>query len=88
MKSDMYREKLKSKGEVYRQSDGRQELRPCTCSRISKATNGGNSAVVLHGLTFVSSEQADLHCSEPSAVNLSVPQTNQLRQSCSNQGGK
>ncbi len=88
MKSDTCREKLKGKREVYRRSDGRQELRSCIRSGISQAANGVHSAVVLYGLAFVSSERAELHCSEPSAVDLFVPQANRLRQSCSNQGGR
>ncbi len=88
MKSDTCREKLKGKREVYRRSDGRQELRSCIRSGISQAANGVHSAVVLYGLAFVSSERAELHCSEPSAVDLFVPQANRLRLSCSNQGGR
>ena len=79
MKSDTCREKLKSKREVYRQSDGRQELRSCIHSEISQAANGIHSAAVLHGLAFVFSERAELHCSELSAVDLFVPQANRLR---------
>ena len=56
MKSDTCREKLKGKREVYRRIDGRQELRSCIRSGISQAANGVNSAVVLNGLAFVSSE--------------------------------
>ena len=52
MKSDTCREKLKSKREVYRQSDGRQELRSCIRSGISQAANGVHSAVVLYGLAL------------------------------------
>ena len=44
-KSDMCREKPKSKREVYRQNDGRQELRHCFRSGISQAANGVHSAV-------------------------------------------
>ena len=86
MKSDTCREKLKGKREVYRQSDGRQELRSCIRSGISQAANGVHSAAVLYGLASVFSERAELHCSELSAVDLFVPQANRLRQSCSNQG--
>ena len=98
MKSDTCREKLKGNREVYRRSDGRQELRSCIRSRISQAANGGRSAVMLYGLAFVCfvclfvcffvffSEQAKLHCSEVSAVDLFVSQANRLRQNCSNQG--
>ena len=85
MKSDTYREKLKGKREVYRRSDGRQELRSCIRSGISQAANGVPSAVVLYGLASVSSERPELHCSEPSAVDLFISQANRLRQSCSNQ---
>ena len=56
MKSDTCREKLRGKREVYRLCDGRQELRSCIHSRISQAANGVHSAVVLCGLSFVSSE--------------------------------
>ena len=89
MKSDTCREKLKGKREVYRRSDGRQELQSCIRSRISQAANGVRSAVMLYGLAFVCfvclfvffffSEQAKLHCSELSAVDLFVPQANRLR---------
>ena len=75
---------FKSKREVFCRTDGRQELRPCIHSRISKAGNGVHSAVVLYGLAFVSSELSELHCSEHPAVDLFVPQANRLRQSCSN----
>ena len=88
MKSDTCREKLKSKREVYRQSDGRQELRSCIRSGISQAASGVHSAVLLYDVTFVSSERAELHSSEPAAVDLFVPQANRLTQSCSNQGGR
>ena len=53
MKSDTCREKLKGKREVYRRSDGRQELQSCIRSRISQAANGVHSAVMLYGLAFV-----------------------------------
>ena len=53
MKSDTCREKLKGKREVYRRSDGRQELRSCIRSEISQAANGVHSAMVLYGLAFV-----------------------------------
>ena len=91
MKSNTCREKPKGKREVYRRSDGRQELRSCIRRGILQAANGVHSAVVLYGLTFVFfffSERAELHCSELSAVDLSVPQANRLRQSCSNQSGR
>ena len=64
VKSDTCREKLKGKREVYRRSDGRQELRSCIRSGISRAANGVNSAAVLYGLAFVFSERAELHCSD------------------------
>ena len=86
MKFDTCREKLKCKREVYRRSDGMQELRSCIRSRISQAASGVHSDAVFYGLAFVSSEQAELHRFEPSAVDLFVPQANRLRQSCSNQG--
>ena len=74
MKSDTCREKLKGKREVYRRSDGRQELRSCIRSGISQAANGVHSAVVLYGLAFVFffflTEGAKLHCFELSAVDL------------------
>ena len=88
MKSDTCIEKLKGKREVYRRSDGRQELRFCIPSGISQAANGVHSAVVLYVPAFVSSERAELHCTELSAVDLFVPQANRLRQSCSYQGGR
>ena len=84
MKSDTYREKLKGKREVYRRSDGRQELQSCTCSGISQAANGVHTAVMLYGLAFVFSERAELHCSELFAVDLFVPQANRPILSCSN----
>ena len=40
--------------------------------------------MVLCDLAYVSSKQTVLHCSEPSAIDLSVPQADRL--SCSNQG--
>ena len=40
VKSDMCREKLKGKREVYRRSDGRQELRSCIRSGISRVATG------------------------------------------------
>ena len=86
MKSDTCREKLKGKREVYRRSDGRQELRSCIRSGISQAASRAHSAVVLYGLAFVFSERAELHCSELSAVDLFVPRPNRLRQSSSGQG--
>ena len=70
MKSDTCREKPKGKREVYRRSDGRQELQSCIRSGISQAANGVHSAMVLYGLAFVFSERAELHCSELSAVDL------------------
>ena len=92
MKSDTCKENLKGKREVYRRSDGRQELRSFIRSGISRAANGVHSAAALYGLAFVFvfvfSERAELHCSELSAVDLFVPQANRLRQSCSNQGGR
>ena len=84
MKSDTCREKPKGKTEVYRRSDGRQELRSCIRSGISQAANGVHSAVVLYGLAFVSSERAEPYCSELSAVDLIVPQASRLTLSCSN----
>ena len=78
MKSDTCREKLKGKREVYRRSDGRQELRSCIRSGISQAANGVHSVLVSNGLAFVSSERAQLHYSELSAVGLLVPQANML----------
>ena len=74
MKSDTCREKLKSKREVYRQSDGRQELRSCIRSGISQLASAVHSAVVLYSLAFVSPERAELHCSESSAADLFVLQ--------------
>ena len=53
MKSDTSREKLKGKREVYRRSDGRQRLRSCIRSGISRAANGVHSAAALYGLAFV-----------------------------------
>ena len=88
MKSDTCREKLKGKRELYRRSDGRQELRSCIRSGISQAANGVHSAVVLYGLDFIFSERSKLHCSELSGVDRFDSQANRLRQSCSNQGGR
>ena len=45
---------------------------------FSAAANGVHTAVVLYGLAFVSSERAEPHCSEPSAVDLFVLQANRL----------
>ena len=70
VKSDMCKEKLQGKREVYRRSDDRQELPSCIRSGISQAANGVYSAVMLHGFAVVSSERAELHCSEPSCVDL------------------
>ena len=86
MKSDMCRERLKSKREVYSQSEGKQELQSCIRSGISQAANGVHSAVVLYGLDFIFSERAKLQCSELSGVDRFDSQANRLRQSCSNQG--
>ena len=72
--SDTRKEKLKGRREVYRRSDGRQELWSCIRSGISQATNGVHLTEALHGLAFLSSERVPLHCSEPSAIDLSVPQ--------------
>ena len=83
MKPDRCRKKLKGKRKMYRQSDGRQELQSCIHSRISQATNGVHSVVVLYGLAFVSSERAKPHCSEPSTVYLFVLHANQQTLSCS-----
>ena len=80
IKSDTCREKLKGKRKVYRRSDGRQELRSCIRCRIDQAASGVHSAVVLYVLGFVFSEQATLRCSELSAVDLFVPEANQLGQ--------
>ena len=55
MKSNTCREKPKGEREVYRRSDGRQELRFCIRSGISHAASGVHSALVLYGLAFVSS---------------------------------
>ena len=52
VKSNMCREKLKGKREVYHRSDGRQELWSCICSGISQAANGDHSAVALYGLAM------------------------------------
>ena len=74
MTSDKCRAKLKGKKGVYRRSDGGQGLRFCIRSGISQATNGVHLTEALHGLAFLSSERVPLHCSEPSAIDLSVPQ--------------
>ena len=42
---------------------------------------------VLGGLAYVSSEEAVLHCCEPPAIDLSVPQADRPALSCCNQGG-
>ena len=52
VKSDTCRAKLKGKREVYRRSDGRQELRFCIPSGISQAAHGVHSAVVYYGLAL------------------------------------
>ena len=76
------------KSEVYRRSDGRQELRACIRSGISQAANGVHSAVVLYGLAFVSSERAELHCSEPlQSTYLFRRQTDQDRVAVIKAGG-
>ena len=86
MKSDTCREKLKGKREVYRRSDGGQELRSCIRSGISQQPIEFIQQWCSNGLSFVPLERAELHCSKLSAVDLFVPQANRLRQSCSNQG--
>ena len=53
MKSDTCREKLKGKREVYRRSDGRQELRSFIRSGISRASSGVHLAAALYGLAFI-----------------------------------
>ena len=53
MRSYTCRQKLKGKREVYRRSDGRQELRSCIRSGISRAASGVHSAAALYGLAFV-----------------------------------
>ena len=87
MKFETRKEKLKE-GSVQCRSDGIQELRSCIRSGISPAAKGVNSPVVLYDLAFVTSEPTELHCSEPSAVDLFVPQANRLTLSCSNQAGR
>ena len=54
---------------------------------ILQAADAVNLRVVLCDLAYVSSEQAVLHCSEPSAVDLSVQQAGRPTLSCSNQAG-
>ena len=89
MKSDTCREKPKGKEEVYRRSDGRQELRSCIRSGISQAASAVHSAAALSYFMVslsVFSERAELLCPEPSTGDLFVLQANRLRQSCSTQG--
>ena len=75
---------------VYCRSDGMLKLLPYTHSRILQAANAAHLIVVLtlYDLAYVSSEQAVLYCSQPSATNLSVPQADWPRLSCRNQGGR
>ena len=68
---DMYRVKLKGKRGMYCQSDGTQKSLPCTCNQTLQGANAILLTVVLCDLTFVSLEEAMLHCSEPSAFDLS-----------------
>ena len=83
---DIRRAKLKSKREVYCRIDSTQHLLSSTRSRIVREARAVHLTVVLCDLAYASSEQAVLHCSDPSAVDLSVPQADRPRLSCSNQG--
>ena len=67
------RAKLEGKRGVYCPSDGTQKLPSCTRSWILQAANAVYLTVVLCGIAYASSEQAMLHCSQPSAIDLSVP---------------
>ena len=54
---------------------------------ILQAADVVHLTVVLCDLAYVSSEQAVLHSSDPSAVDLSVPQADRPTLSCTNQAG-
>ena len=54
--------------------EGTQKLPSCTRSGMLQAASFAFLAVVLRDLAYVSPEQAVLHCPEPSAIDLSVPQ--------------
>ena len=64
---EMCRAKLKGKTGVCCRSDGTQMLSPRTRSGILQAVH---LTEMLRGLTYVSSEQAVLHSSESSAIDL------------------
>ena len=87
VKLDLCRAKLKGKREVYCRNEGTQKLLSCTRSGILQAASAVQLTVILCDLASVSSEQTVLHSSEPSAIDLSVPQTDWPRLSCSNQTG-
>ena len=78
------RVKLKGKGGVYCRSDFTQMLLSCTLSGILPAASAVQLTVVLPDLAYVSSEQAVLHCSEPSEIDMSVPHEDRPRESCGN----
>ena len=84
---DIRRAKLKSKKEVYCRIDSTQHLLSSTRSRIVREARAVHLTVVLCDLAYASSEQAVLHCSDPSAVDLSVQQADRPTLSCSNQAG-
>ena len=75
MMFDTCRTKLKGKRGVYCRNNGMQKLQSCTRSNILQAASAVHS-VVLRDLPYFSLEQA-LHCSKPSAVDLSILQTGQ-----------
>ena len=83
---DIRRAKLKNKREVYCQIDSTQQLLSSTRSRIVREAREVHLTVVLCDLAYAFSEQAVLHCSDHSAVDLSVPQADRPTLSCSNQG--
>ena len=79
MKLDLCRAKLKGKRGVYCRNDCTQRLPSCTRSGILRAANAVKLTVMLCDLASVSSEQTVLHSSEPSAIDLSVPQADRPR---------
>ena len=87
MKLDLCRAKLKGKRGVYGRNDGTQKLLSCTRSGILQAASAVQLTVMLCDLASVSSEQTVLHSYEPTAIDLSVPQADRPRLSCSNQTG-
>ena len=82
MMFNMCRAKPRGTMGVYSPGSHMQKLSSCNCSRISQAAD--NRGVMWS--IFISSKS----CAAQfwTAVNLLVPQADQLRQHCSNQGGR